>query len=73
MPPTFNVAFGPNKNPAGFIRNRFAFPKPLVWMVPKMFETFPPVTRPRIFDVGRPESFKKLAMLLLGTLKFPKL
>ena len=30
MPPTFTVAFGPNKNPVGFMRNRLAFPKPVV-------------------------------------------
>jgi hypothetical protein len=76
IPPTFTVAFGPNKNPAGFIKKRFEFPNPpgpFVWMMPKMFEMFPPVTRPRIFEVGRPESLRKLAMLFEGTLKFPKL
>jgi hypothetical protein len=25
IPPTFTVAFGPNKNPAGFIKKRLAF------------------------------------------------
>src|SRR5215510_15028242 len=67
------VAFGPNKNPMGFIMNRFAFPKPVVWIVPKMFEMFPPVTRPKMFDVARPELLRKFAILLLGTLKSPKL
>ncbi|BFU91924.1 MAG: hypothetical protein NTAFB01_31110 [Nitrospira sp.] len=42
-------------------------------MVPKIFETFPPVTRPRILDVAAPESFRKFAMLLLGTPNSPKL
>ena len=42
-------------------------------MVPKMLEMFPPVTRPRIFDVARPDWFRKFAMLLVGTLKSPKL
>jgi len=55
------------------MRKRLAFPKPVVWMVPKMFEIFPPVTRPRMLDVARPESLRKFAMLLLGTLKSPKL
>ena len=73
IPPTFTVALGPNKKPAGFIRNKFAFPNPVVWIVPTIFERFPPVTRPRMFDVASPELFKKFAMLLLGTLKSPKL
>ncbi len=34
---------------------------------------FPPVTRPRILLVGSAVSFRKLAMLLMGTLKLPKL
>jgi hypothetical protein len=34
---------------------------------------FVPVTRPRMFDVGSPVSFKKLAMLFVGTPKSPKL
>src|SRR6476620_11894411 len=38
-----------------------------------MLEIFPPVTRPRMFDVARPESLKKFALLRLGTLKSPKL
>src|SRR5262245_59130984 len=49
-----------------------------------MFEMFPPVTRPRILLVAKPSAsklpfesndplFKKFAMLLLGTLKSPKL
>ncbi len=42
-------------------------------MVPKMLEMFPPVTRPRILEVGAPVLFRKLAILLLGTLKLPKL
>src|SRR5215472_14649686 len=42
-------------------------------MVPKMLERFPPVTRPRMFEVARPESLRKLAMLSLGTLNSPKL
>src|SRR5678815_5014899 len=42
-------------------------------MVPKMFEIFPPVTRPRILDVAKPESLRKFAMLWLGTLKSLKL
>ena len=42
-------------------------------MVPKMFEIFPPVTRPRMLEVARPESLRKFAMLWLGTLKSPKL
>ena len=73
IPPTFTVAVGPNKNPAGFIRNKFALPKPVVWMVPKIFDGLPPVTRPRMFDVAKPESLRKFAMLLFGTLKLPKL
>ncbi len=73
MPPTFTVAFGPNKKPAGFTRKRFALPNPWVWIVPKMLEIFPPVTRPRMFDVARPESFRKFAMLLFGTPNSPKL
>ena len=32
-----------------------------------------PVTRARMLDVGSPVSFRKLAMLLSGTLKSPKL
>jgi hypothetical protein len=73
IPPTFTVAFGPNKKPAGFIKKRFAFPNPVVWIVPKMLERFPPVTRPRMFDVAKPDSLRKFAMLLFGTLKLPKL
>ena len=73
MPPTFTVALGPNKNPAGFIRKRLAFPNPVVCIVPKMLERFPPVTRPRMLDVARPELLRKFAMLLFGTLKSPKL
>src|ERR1051326_5788038 len=42
-------------------------------MVPKMLDTSPPVTRPRMLEVARPESLRKFAMLLLGTLKSPKL
>lgn len=42
-------------------------------MVPKTFEMFPLVTRPRMFEVGNAVSLRKLAMLLLGTLKSPKL
>src|SRR5438128_12510349 len=38
-----------------------------------MFEMFPPVTRPRMLDVARPESLRKFAMLFVGTLKSPKL
>ena len=64
---------GPNKNPAGFIRKTFAFPKPVVWIVPKMFEILPPVTRPRMFEVGSAVSLRKLAILFVGTLKLPKL
>ena len=30
IPPTLTVAFGPNKNPAGFMRKRLAFPNPVV-------------------------------------------
>ena len=37
-PPTFKEALGPKTIPAGFIRNRFALPKPVVWMVPKMLD-----------------------------------
>jgi hypothetical protein len=76
MPPTFRVAFGPNRNPAGFIKNRLAFPNPpgpFVSIVPKMVDALPPVTRPRMLDVGRLESLRKLAMLFVGTLKSPKL
>ena len=72
IPPTLTVAVGPNKNPAGFIRKRLAFPNPVVWMVPKMFEMFPPVTRPRMLEVARPESFRKLAMLLTGHIEIAK-
>ena len=67
------VAFGPNKNPAGLIRKRFAPPKPVVWIVPKILDPFPPVTRPRMFVVGRPVLLRKFATLLFGTLKLPKL
>lgn len=42
-------------------------------MVPKMLEMFPPVMRPRMLDVGSAVSFRKLAMLLAGTPKSPKL
>ena len=38
-----------------------------------MVEGFPPVTRPRMLDVARPESLRKFAMLFVGTLKSPKL
>src|SRR6476659_1209608 len=39
-----------------------------------MFEMLPPVTRPRIFVVARlGVSLRKFAMLLVGTLKSPKL
>src|SRR6476660_5307601 len=38
-----------------------------------MLERFPPVTRPRMFDVARPELLRKFAMLLLGTPNSPKL
>src|SRR6478609_7888405 len=38
-----------------------------------MLEIFSPVTRPRMFDVARPESLRRFAMLLVGTLKSPKL
>src|SRR6478609_2779485 len=38
-----------------------------------MLEIFSPVTRPRMFDVARPESLRKFAMLVVGTLKSPKL
>jgi len=67
------VALGPKRNPAGFIRNRFALPKPVVWIAPRIFDTFPPVTRPSMLDVGRAVSLRKFAMLFAGTLKFPKL
>ena len=73
IPPTLIEALGPNRNPAGFIRNRFAPPKPVVWIIPKILEALPPVIRPRMLFVGRPELLRKLAMLLVGTLKFPKL
>src|SRR6476646_9665514 len=33
-----------------------------------MLEIFPPVTRPRMFDVAKPESFRKFAMLVVGML-----
>ena len=72
-PPTFREAFGPKTIPAGFIKNKLALPKPVVWMVPKIFEGLPPVTRPRIFEVGNAVSFKKLAMLLVGIPNSPKL
>ena len=55
------------------MRKRLAFPNPVVCIVPKMLERFPPVTRPRMLDVARPELLRKFAMLLLGTLKSPKL
>jgi hypothetical protein len=43
-------------------------------MVPKMFEMFPPVMRPRMFEVAKlGVSLRKFAMLLLGTPKSPKL
>jgi hypothetical protein len=38
-----------------------------------MLEMFPPATRPRMFEVGSAVSLRKLAMLLFGTLKAPKL
>jgi hypothetical protein len=67
MPPTFTVAFGPKRNPAGFIRNRFALPNPVVWIVPKISELLPPVTRARIFEVRGRDPFtgvlRKFAML----------
>ena len=40
---------------------------------PEDVRDIPPVTRPRMLDVARPESFRKFAMLWLGTLKSPKL
>ena len=73
IPPTFTVAVGPNRNPAGFIRNRFALPKPVVWIVPKILDELPPVTRPRMFEVADPDWFRKLAILLVGTPNSPKL
>ena len=42
-------------------------------MVPNIFEILSPVTRPRMFDVGSDVSFRKFAMLLLGTPNSPKL
>ena len=42
-------------------------------MVPRMLEILPPVTRARMLDVGRPELLRKLAVVLMGTLKLPKL
>jgi hypothetical protein len=42
-------------------------------MVPKIFEMLPPVTRARILEVAAPESLRKFAMLLVGTLNVPKL
>src|SRR5262245_23471227 len=55
------------------MRKRFAFPNPVVWIVPKIFEGFPPVTRPSMFDVPKPESLRKFPMLLVGTPNSPKL
>src|SRR5215469_10035524 len=54
--------------------------------MPKMLDGLPPLMRPRMSEVGKPEGrmalgsagsidpeLRKFAMLLLGTLKFPKL
>jgi hypothetical protein len=77
IPPTFTVALGPNKKPAGFIRNKFALPNPVVWIVPKIFDMSPPVTRPRMFEVRGRDQFtgvlRKLAVSPESTLKLPKL
>ncbi len=72
-PPTFSVAVGPNTIPAGFIKNRLALPKPVVWIVPKILDGFPPVTRPRMLEVGRAVSLRKFATWLVGTPNSPKL
>jgi hypothetical protein len=77
-------ALGPKTIPDGFSKKRFASPKPVVCMDPRMTDGSGLVTRARILDVGNPAArgvpvrsndtpFTKLAMLLVGTLKFPKL
>ena len=43
------------------IRNRSALPNPVVLIMPKMLDGFPSVTRPRILDVGKPASSKRIA------------
>jgi hypothetical protein len=77
IPPTFTVALGPKRKPAGLIRNKFAFPNPVVWIVPKILDMLPPVTRPRMFEVSGKDPFtgvlRKLAVSPAPTLKLPKL
>ena len=72
-PLTFKVALGPKIIPAGFMRKIFALLKSVVLIVPRMLDGLFPVTRPRMLEVGRAVSFRKLAMLFVGTLNSPKL
>src|SRR5215813_1274917 len=60
--------------PAGFSRKRFA-PGIEVWVsiVPKMFDTSPPVTRPTTFVTPAPVVLVKRAVSGVPTLKRPKL
>ena len=48
-PPIFNCASSPKIIPAGLIKNKFALP--LARIKPSIVETFPPVTRLRIFAI----------------------
>src|SRR5215467_8940784 len=67
--------------PAGFSRNRFAVPKPIVvCIVPDMLESWLPVTRPRMFwmptsGCATPHvaALQKFAVLFAPILKDPKL
>ena len=68
-----SVAPGPNTQPAGLSRKRFAPGKFVVWIVPSMADTWPPVTRPRMFVVAAPVVLLKFAMSPAPTLKRPKL
>ena len=72
-PLTFSDAPGPNTQPAGFSRKRFAPGKFVVWIVPWIADTWPPVTRPRIFATPAPVVLLKFAMSPVPTLKSPKL
>ena len=47
----FRVAFGPNTIPAGFIKNKLAFP-PVTWIKPLIIEALPPVTRLKILIIS---------------------
>ena len=59
--------------PAGLINHKAALPKFVVFSVPKILDTFPPVTRLRIFVVGNPVLLEKFAVSPVPTLKLPKL